>query len=73
MANDVSTAPLDRIVRGLPPCPSCGGCLHVEWRLVATGPAMVAGVMTKLSAVEAPHLVCDGCGFVECGKLTPNA
>ncbi len=45
--------------------------LRMETRLVVAGPAMVAGVMPKLSATDAPHLVCDRCGFVEAGKR-PN-
>ncbi len=63
---------VDRGVGRLPPCPKCEAALHVEWRLVATGPAIVAGVTQKLSATNTPHLVCDGCGFVEAGKR-PNA
>lgn len=53
-------------------CPKCAAVLRMERRFVVTGPAMVAGVMPKLSATDAPHLVCDGCGFVEAGKR-PNA
>ncbi len=63
---------VDVPVGRLPPCPKCEAALRVEWRLVATGPAIVAGVTQKLSATNTPHLVCDGCGFVEAGKR-PNA
>jgi hypothetical protein len=65
-------AAADPLVGQLPPCPKCGGVLRLEWRLVATGPAMVAGVMQKLAATETPHLICDWCGFVESGKR-PNS
>ena len=51
----------------IPPCPNCGGSLRIEWRLVVTGPAMVAGVQVKMAATETPHLVC-ACGFSEAGK-----
>lgn len=67
-----SSVPLAQLVGQLPTCQECGGALRLEWRLMATGPAIVAGVMPKLSATNVPHLVCDGCGFIEAGKR-PNA
>jgi transposase len=51
-----------------PPCPDCNGALRVEWRLVAGGPANVAGMRVKFNAVNTPHLICDACGFVKRGK-----
>lgn len=56
---------------GLPPCPKCGHTLRVEWRIITTDVAHVAGVAFKMAGKDAPHLICDACGFVEAGKRNP--
>ncbi|MEW5891247.1 MAG: hypothetical protein AB1768_19940 [Pseudomonadota bacterium] len=67
---DQCAAKIDELllVGKLAPCPNCGGGLRLEWRLVDTGPAIVAGVMEKIGAEDVPHLLCDECGFIERGK-----
>lgn len=53
------------------PCPACGNqTLQVEMRMSVVGPAIVAGVVSKLSAVESPWAICttNGCGFAKQGK-----
>lgn len=47
----------------LPPCPMCGSrATTVSWGLVVTGPALVAGVQTKLAAIGSPVWRCGACG-----------
>ena len=43
---------------GVPCQCQCGSSMRVDWRMVDTGS----------SVTDTPHLVCDGCGFVEAGK-----
>jgi hypothetical protein len=51
----------------LPPCPSCGGVLRLEFRFKVKVVSL-AGAQMKLGATEWPYLVCD-CGFTEEGKI----
>jgi transposase len=47
-----------------PPCPVCGGELHVEWRLEMNPLNMqgVAGMQMKVTATRHPWVVCEKCG-----------
>lgn len=55
----------------LPPCPSCGGVLRLEFRF-KTKIVALAGTQMKLGATQWPYLVCDdeSCDFIEEGKMT---
>lgn len=54
------------------PCRDCGvPALRVEWRLVVRPYSdlySLAGVQTKMAAVEHPWCVCDDCGAESKGK-----
>ena len=47
-------------------CPTCGGALRLEWRLVSTGGGL-SGSQLKVAVRDTPFLVCD-CGFTEQGR-----
>lgn len=51
----------------LPPCPTCGGKLRLEFRFKVKVVSL-AGASMKLGATEWPYLVCD-CGFTEEGRV----
>ncbi len=57
----------------LPPCPNCGGELHLEKRLDAkpAGTFSLAGAGLKFSVAETYWLVCLSCDFEERGRR-PN-
>lgn len=49
----------------IPPCPACGGTLHLEERLTAhkIGTFSVAGAQLKFPARQRWWIVCDDCGI----------